>query len=349
MVTPFQPDLFSSPGPGWVRANDVTVQRLRAVLAEIGDASFALTSSPEQSLGLEINSNNLRLACRGGQFLLKRWSDATDIGAIERTLDLMQWLGARDLPVPAPIRFDFKSAVIHHAGSRWTLFPFFEGRWFSGRQNELEPAAIISGKLSFTLGRLAKNLCPGAGPDHLSNADSDLFAYMERERPRWGPMLGAEHAAKLAGSWPLLMAEWNRLRDDPPFAGPSQAVHFDLHPRNVLLDAGKVTAVLDFEACKVMGLGYALSFAGLKQCRQAVVAVGDASAARSFGTAFVRTVLDACPAMKGVDRFADLALAETLRRLAIIIRLNIEKGVTTWNKVLPIQLAHLSECKLLFS
>lgn len=348
MLAPFQPDHFSKPGPGWVCADAATAQRVRNLLTETGDASFALTSPPERSLGLEINSNNLRLTCRAGHFLLKRWSDAADIGAIERTLELMQWLGAKGLPVPVPIRVDSTAAVMQHAGGNWTLFPFCEGRWFTGRQDEREPVAIVSGRLSLALGQLPKDLDPGAGPVHLSNDDEDLFAHMEGERDRWYSMLGAEHAALVRNCWPVLRSEWTRLRGDPPFAGRTQPVHFDLHPHNLLLDAGGVTAVLDFEACKVMGLGFALAFAGLKQCRQAVVAECDVSASRRIGAEFVRTVVGACPALEGVDRFTDLALAETLRRLALILRFNVESGTTMWNKVLPIQLAHLNEAKLLF-
>lgn len=348
MITPFQPDLFSRSRPGWVVADAGTTGLVEALINDLGEASLRLTSPPEQSQGLEINSNNLRLTTRGGRFLLKRWSDAADIAAVERTLELMDWLGARGLPVPAPMR-PRDSLLIHHRGSRWSLFPFIEGSWFSGRSAELEASADISGRLSLALGGLPQRLLPGDGPQHLSDSDHEVLARMERERPRWESMLGAEHASMLASCWDDLMLQWRRLRDDPPLAGPVQAAHFDLHPHNLLMDRGHVTAVLDFEACKMMPIGYAIAFAGLKQGRQAVVARDAVGGAGRIGEAFLSRVVRVCPALAGVTRYADLALAETLRRLSIIIRLNIAEGVTTWNKVLPIQLAHLSESRLLFN
>jgi Ser/Thr protein kinase RdoA (MazF antagonist) len=347
VITPFQPDLFSRSGPEWTVADPETAVLVESLLEGLGDDSFRLASPPERLQGLEINSRNFRLTTRNGRFLLKRWSEAAESSAIERTLELMEWLGSHQLPVPIPLRLGER--LVNHCGSRWTLFPFIEGSWFAGRPEELEATAEISGRLSVVLSRIPHRLHPGVGPDHLSNGDDEVLALMEHERPRWETMFGGEHASLLENCWADLMHQWRRLRDDRPCGGAVQAVHFNLHPHNLLLDGGQVTAVLDFEACTVMPLGYAVAFAGLKQGRQAVVTHGDARAANAIGAPFLRRIIHVCPPLEELTRFADLALAETLRRLSIIFRLNVEKSVTTWNKVLPIQLAHLSESRLLFN
>ena len=46
--------------------------------------------------------------------------------------------------------------------------------------------------------------------------------------------------------------------------------------------------------------------------------------------------------------FADLAIAEVFRRIAIILRLNVQNFDRRWNSVLPIQIAHIAESKALF-
>lgn len=348
MLDPFRPDIFSVRGPGWVVADHALAKEVEAVLESTGDESLRLLAPPEQSRGLEINSNNLRIETARGRLLLKRWSAAADPDATRRTLGMMEWLRSAGMPVPQPVRLANGDFMLEHAARRWSVFGFVEGRWFSGAAGELESSAEITGKLTAALAKLPVSLQPGPGPAHLLDADDAVFSGMDAARGRWGEMLGAEHAAMLGACWSQLMADWRRLRDDPPAAGPRQAVHFDLHPHNMLVDDGRVVAVLDFEACQVIPVGYALAFAGLKQGRQAVAAAND-MAASDVGSLFLRRVRAAFPPMADVTRVADLALAETLRRLAIIIRLNLHEGVATWNRVLPVQLAHLGESRLLFS
>jgi Ser/Thr protein kinase RdoA (MazF antagonist) len=348
VIEPFKPDLFSVAGPRWVPVDRALANKVHGVLEQCGDPALALSALPEQSQGLEINSNNLRITTSAGRFLLKRWSSGADASATERTLEVMEFLGAKALPVPVPLRLN-GGLQVEHEGRRWSLFPFIEGRWFTGDSREAEAAADISGRVSLALGELPPRLRPRAGPAHLTDGDDEVLARMEGERERWDHMLGSEYAALLASCWSDVMQEWRRLRRDPPHAGPIQAAHFDLHPHNLLLDGNRVAAVLDFEACGMMPLGYAIAFAGLKQGRQAVVAQRDVRCAPRVGAAFLGRITAVCPLLADVRRYADLALGETLRRLAIIFRLNVEQSVATWNKVLPIQLAHLSESRLLFN
>ena len=131
--------------------------------------------------------------------------------------------------------------------------------------------------------------------------------------------------------------------------GQIQAAHFDLHPHNILVGGGKVAAVLDFEACKVMPVGFALGFAALKQCRQAMTLHPLSADPRRVGSLYADHLLRTCPRVRGlIAHFGDLAVAEVLRRICIILRLNVENGDKKWNKVLAVQLRHLVEARALF-
>jgi hypothetical protein len=92
-----------------------------------------------------------------------------------------------------------------------------------------------------------------------------------------------------------------------------------------------------------------MAFAGLKQGRQAVVAGGKARDAPLVGRLFIERYRTAFPSTETLDRFADLAAIEVLRRIAVILRLNVEKQISRWNAVLPVQIAHLEEADALFS
>ncbi len=190
---------------------------------------------------------------------------------------------------------------------------------------------------------------PSEGPAQTTAADKELLRRMKSVSRRWDALLGTEQAEVLALAWPLLMAEWENLSATPLTTGRTQAAHFDLHPHNLLFDGGQITAMLDFEACKVMPVGFALGFAALKQCRQAMTLQPTAGNPRLLGSLYTEHLLHSCPSAGEFARYlGDLAVSEVLRRICVILRLNLEDGDKKWNKVLPVQIAHLYEARILF-
>jgi Ser/Thr protein kinase RdoA (MazF antagonist) len=348
VIAPFRPDLFSVKGPGWVPVSDDVTKTIRSVLSSTGDPTLAPTGTPEQAKGLEINSNNLRVMTPTGPIAVKRWSAAADPVATVRTLELMEWLDTQGVAVPRPLRLNDR-LVVDHDGHRWSAFRFMEGKWFTGEAGEARSAARVSGALAATLARTPEKLRPAEGPRHLTAMDDELLSRADAERGSWAALLGEQLAATLDNAWPEITGRWRSLRDHPPEAGAERVSHFDLHPHNLLMQRGEVSAVLDFESCRTMPLGYAMAFAGLKQGRQTVVAAGNLTGARDVGAAFLANFRAACPEAESLTRVADLATAEVLRRITIILRLNLEQRISTWNAVLPVQIAHLQEARLLFN
>lgn len=325
-------------------------ERILSDIAPYLPASFfPLLGDLEQSEALGINSSNFRLSTSQGVFLLKRWSRSAKTSDLEKTLALMSWLVSRRLPVPAPTKFMGGEVLLRLDSSTWSLFPFIEGDYFSGAGGELEAVAEMTGRLMETLSQLPENYAPAAGPKHLTVADGELLRRVEDASDRWDALLGSAHASLLSECWPALMKEWNRLVDAGLDAGVVQASHFDLHPHNLLVSGSLVTAVLDFESCKLMPAGYALGFAALKQCRQTVALSQLPAEAPLVGARYVVRLSDCCPsAVPVVMRLGDFAVSEAIRRICLILRLNIESGDKTWNQVLPVQLGHIGEARALF-
>lgn len=322
---------------------------LDEVLSKLPKALLPLQGNPEQSDALGINSNNFRLNTARGAFVLKRWSDQAVPRDVQNTLAIMAWLAARQLPVPAPVEIQPGSFTLSSGSGRWSLFPFVEGAYFSGADDEIHAAAEATGYLMETLSRLPAACVPIEGPAQMTVADGELLRRVKDVSRTWEALLGAEHAELLASSWPVLMAEWDKLSAATVISSRTQAAHFDLHPHNLLVSGGKVAAVLDFEACKVMPVGYALGFAALKQCRQAMVLRQLPGDPRLVGAFYAEHLLRTCPgARELVTHLGDLAVAEVLRRICIILRLNLEDGEKKWNKVLAVQLGHLGEARALF-
>jgi len=346
----FQPDLFSISRAGWVKLDAVMSSKLEKTLSLLPPYCRHLQSAPEQSDALGINSLNFRLKTPEGDFVLKRWSPQAIFQDVCKTLAIMEWLATMQLPVPAPVKLQHNSFILSTDSGNWSLFPFVEGVYFSGTETELYAAAEVTGAVMEKLTQLPTTCVPNTGASQLTVADGQLLGRIKDVSSTWDNLFGKEHANLLALSWPSLTAEWENLNSNR-FAGGGriQAAHFDLHPHNLLVSGCKIAAILDFEACKVMPVGFALGFAALKQCRQAMTLVPPSSDPRMVGTSYAKHLLSACPgASELIVHLGDLAVAEILRRICIILRLNLESGEKKWNKVLGVQLGHLSEARALF-
>lgn len=344
----FERDIFSVSRPGWTEVSSVVKRKLADVLSFLPTSFLPLLAEPEQSNALSINSRNFRLVTSQGTFLLKQWSHSAEAVNLENILAVMTWLASRKLPVLEPIKFKGGELLLQLNSGTWSLFPFVEGEYFSGVGGELEAAAEVTGQLMEALSQLPSNYVLGAGAKYLTAADGELLRCIEHH-DQLEQLFGPVHANLLLQVWPALMMEWHRLVDGALDAGGVQAAHFDLHPHNLLVSSNHVVAVLDFESCKLMPVGYALGFAALKQCRQAVALSQLPSDAALVGARYVERLVDCHPNAGAIaNRMGDFAVSEVLRRICLILRLNLESGNKEWNHVLPVQLAHIGEARALF-
>ena len=324
---------------------------LDEVISMLPKSYLPLVGSVEQSDALSINSNNFRIHTPRGVFVLKRWSNQTKSKETQKTLNIMRWLASQRLPVPVPVEICREGFILSSKSGNWSLFPFVDGSYFSGKGNELYAAAEITGQIMKALLDIPMFLMPSRGPEHMTNSDAEILCRVKESSKDWGDIFGLEHAELLLYWWPRIIDEWDRLCSSSLLGSRLQAAHFDLHPHNLLMMKGELAGVLDFESCKVMPVGTALGFAALKQCRQAL-AFGASrlhSEPRVVGTTYTTILVRNYPdASTFVAHLGDLAVAEVLRRICSILRLNLESGEKKWNKVLPIQLKHLGEARELF-
>jgi Ser/Thr protein kinase RdoA (MazF antagonist) len=344
MIPTFSPDIFSDPVPKWTGGSIENLGSLIKYLPE----GFGKNLMVEYAGGLEINSNNFKLTENGKSIIVKRWSKASEQKQLERILNTMDWLESSGMEVPKPIEFADGNLLLSQGGYNWSCYPYFSGNYFSGKDYEISNAAQMTARLANTLSNLSAELIPEAGPKHLTDEDNETLTSTDRKRDDWESFFGTEYAVMLENSWVDIMNVWARLKKNRVNAGPSMAVHFDLHPHNLIFKGSEVSAILDFEACKVMPVGYAIAFAGLKQCRQAVSFCGDSSLANKIGKNYIQTISSNIEFENAwIENFSDLALAEIMRRICIILKLNLQ-GNKDWNKVLHVQIAHLYEAKALF-
>jgi aminoglycoside phosphotransferase (APT) family kinase protein len=329
--------------------DDPTELLLSEVLLFLPDCCRILKEPPQKSATFGINSNNFRFQSGGKAYLLKRWSQKANIHDVQSILNIMCWLGSEQLPVPVPLQFRQGEVLLKINSGLWSLFPFVEGNYFSGVDNELEVVAKMTARITKTLQRLPREINLGSGPQYFSNRENLVFCKTEDEFDNWESLFGLENSELLHEWWPRIRAEWDSLKKSPPASGVMQAAHYDMHPHNILIEKNQISAILDFESCKQMDPGYALGFAALKQCRQAVAHSLKPLDAEIFGEKYISVLQDHSSFCKAfASNLGDFAVSEALRRICLILELNLSQRCTTWNHVLSIQIKHIGEARALF-
>src|SRR5262249_53861443 len=203
---------------------DVSVELVRQLLAE-QHADLA-------GLPVRVLANGWdNLVCTVGADLLARLPRRAL--AAELVAHEQRWLPVLapglPLPIPAPVR------VGRPAGRfpwNWSVVPFLPGRVAAlAAPADLAVAAVV-------LGEFLAALHVPAPPEAPVN------------RFRGGPLAGrasrvSEHLG-LSADAGAARAIWDSAIEAAPWAGPPAWIHGDLHPANILVNAGRISAVIDF-------------------------------------------------------------------------------------------------------
>ncbi len=128
---------------------------------------------------------------------------------------------------------------------RWSITPWFEGVVAASVDPpERSGAALALADVVVAMGTPAPSEAPGNPFRGVPLAERDEVVAERLASGRLEAVLPATDAAALA-------TVWRDALDAPPWAGPPLWVHGDLHPGNLLLEAGpagelRLAAVLDF-------------------------------------------------------------------------------------------------------
>lgn len=346
----FEPDLFSKKTPVWNRINNKKINFFLDLAKHIPKTYISELSTVYYSGSFEINSSNYKIECRDGKsILLKKWPSETKEINVDKIQRLTNWLIDKNIPVSLSGVFVDDSFVLHYEGALWSFNLFSNGNYFSGLNNELQSVAKVTGKLARVLIDLPADLVPKKGPVHLSKDDDFIMDKMVLERANWNNIFGKENSSLLNLHWDYVYRTWKNLYKNDLKSGIIAPCHFDMHPHNLIVNDGEVVAVLDFDSCKKIPLGYSLAFNALKQCRQYISLNKEKTPYKEVADIYLSNLKSEIPIeeVSGYD-FLSLSKVEVLRRICLIFRINLLNNNSDWNHVLPIQLAHLYESDKLF-
>ena len=139
------------------------------------------------------------------------------------------------LPIPTPVRAGRPSEAVGYPWS-WSVCPWFPGSIAGVRPpDDLEDAARTLG--AFVGALQAVPASPDVPPNPfrgvpLAERDASMRARVEQ----LGDLVDG----------PRVLSRWNELSAVPSWTGAPRWLHGDLHPANVLVHDGRLSAVIDF-------------------------------------------------------------------------------------------------------
>lgn len=347
-MNPFEADFFSSSKPIWYDCLEERTNEIRKLVSHHFPSLDKLENKVKQVGGIEINSNNYCIENLHGKFLLKNWGISLNLNDINGICELTSSLTKRNLPVSKLIPAFNQSLVISYNNQNWSLFQFDNSDFYSGTVQELKEVAQATGLLFTNLSNIDDYLISLKKPEICSPKDYQLFKVFFANPDVVYKVFKDSEIELLKSYKKLLQNEIELVFNSEYNLGAFQFSHFDLHPHNILMKDGKVSSFLDLDSIRLMESGYALSFASLKLCRQSVVKTG--LKPKDVANIWLNNLDEYLPNNKEFFPFiGDLAIAEVLRRIAIILRLNIVDRNPNWNAFLSVQLNHLKEARLLFN
>ncbi len=173
------------------------------------------------------------LVCRlGEEFLVRlpRRAMAASLVAHEQRW-LPELADRLPLPVPAPVRFGRPTAQYPWP---WSVVPFFPGR--TAARSEPDDPESAAAVLGFFLQALH---VPASSAAPVNRARGIPLA----ERAK-GVLTGLAHVDP--GDRATALQIWETAAAAPVWDGPPVWLHGDLHPANILVDCGRISAVIDF-------------------------------------------------------------------------------------------------------
>lgn len=232
--------------------------------------------------------------------------------------------------------------MVEHEGTSWYVLEFLDGMYFSGARDEITPVGQLMGGLRRILESCPAEVRPHARIQTVGDLECSLAGEIRRARASWGERFDTGTAELLNGYWPEIEAALEEAAAEAKHMADG-IMHIDLHPHNLLIE-GRRPVVLDFDSFQFCAPDVMVAFAYFKLLRQCVVAAAG-------GLRELPELRDALLFSSGLPVSSAeglLARMEVVRRMFIVLRLNLHENDRRWNHVMPMHLAALKESKILF-
>lgn len=341
----FEKDLFSSGHRSLSVPSASVSQEVADTLGRDYGLFLEGSDSVKEFGGLGVNSKNFRLATSQGDFVFKKNLKQFSEHEYETQLAVANETGLHGFAMPA-VR-QTKSGRLIAFGSEgcfWTLSDFFEGDHFTGSSSQMESVAekLVFFHEALVSAPSAENLPVFESAEKNASAHDTFQSVFELE-DRLDQYFPPTDCTALKAHSGLLRRALELSRSFTCGRRFTCApTHIDLHPHNLLVAANGEVAILDYDAVFVTDRAQFMSYSALKLLRQVACTKGRQAAVAGLDLLFGMKLLS--------DRTQSgaAAVTEVLRRIALILDLNLRKGNREWNSVLGMLLCNLREAIVIF-
>jgi len=343
----FNKDFFSTSNISWKKhTDDENLEVLKIIVNKHINSSKKIIV--RQNSGREINSNNFKLIIDSKKFILKKWSKKIKKSEIKKIINLMLWLNNQRIKAPIPQKFKNNHYIIKNKNVFWSYFNYIDGNHFKGKLNEMKDVGKFIGLLFNKLKKYPVKPIKKTFK-YFSKEDDNIIKFLNKNLSKLDSFFSKKHAKQLKKRLPEIIELFKILKNKKIKKRKKIVVHMDIHPHNIIMKNNKVNAILDLESCIKGEIGYALSYAILKICKQTVVFNKKKSNQTNIKEIFIKEIKKNYKINKSTENnLYFYALSEVIRRLIVMFKLSIKKNDRSWNNVIPIQLGHINECKIFF-
>lgn len=314
--------------------------------------------SVEQFDGTEVNSNNFRLVFTdvndSKSYMLVRIHKAFDEKSVSAVHQTMLLLIKNGCSVPRAIANDSEEYITSHSGEIFTAYEFIEGTHFQGNLSEITSTAQGLARFDSVLAKLPQDFELAVLRKSISCVD-DQFSF---SIDIWNDIIFRAKLRKksISDEFDDIIIDYSphvleAIGDVEINADlPSQLVHSDLHPHNLITNGVSLLAIIDLDSINFGERMRAISFATHRLVRQYVV-----------------NVLKTIPKKEDVVRIRDIFLAnycainpllgsellsikqliqhEALRRIVYIAKDVYYRDIDDWKSGINKQINNLFEAE----
>ena len=341
----FQPDYFSVTSINYSSVPLKSLQEIENMLKEQFPIVEKVLDAKNLS-GLDINSSNIKIKSRTGNYMLKHWS-SKDFERINQICRILLHLNSEGISVPVPISTIKNEFIFEFKTGNVTLFNYLEGEIFQPTFSDLQSYFASISNLFLSLRKFNGennnyNLYPD--PELISNTlnrtVTNNFSELAIRFPGDFIKLKKMHKKLLVD---LGKYSTNTHNNEKQFS------HYDLHPKNILKQKKGSYAFLDFESCVISDPNIAWGFTLIKILRQVMAGSEVILDPIIVGKKSLDLIQDQEFADKlSVPLLPVFGRVEVMRRLTYIIDEFENYNSETWLSMLPIQVQLLRESYILF-
>jgi len=341
----FQPDYFSVTSINYSSVPLKSLHEIENILKERFPIVEGVMDAKNLS-GLDINSSNIKITSKTGNYILKYWS-SKDSDRISQICRMLLHLNSEGISVPVPLTTMENEFVFEFKKGNVTLFNYLGGEIFQPMFSDLQSYFASISNLFISLRKFnddSKNYNLYPDPELISNtlnrAVMNDSSKLEIRFPGDFIKLKEIHRKLLSD-----LESYSTITHN----NEKQFSHYDLHPKNILKQKKDNYAFLDFESCAISDPNIAWGFTLIKILRQVMAGSQVILDPIIVGKKSLDLIQD--------QKFADMLTVpllpvfgrvELMRRLTYIIDEFEHYNSETWLSVLPIQVQLLRESYILF-